>query len=249
MKTPVREQVNRMEAGAYFKLLAALMKDNPPAKEDASLVAKLARIGIVPGRDFEISKVDPGVAKELRRVPEAAKEMIQAGYKKFGVPVNGWQYSTKLGVYGTDYLLRAITTWVGLGANRALDAVYPISEVDAEGKPYNGAHKYVMHFDKGQLPPAKGFWSLTMYDAQYFFVANPLNRYTVSSRSKFTYNQDGSLDIYIQNESPGQDKEPNWLPAPKDRFVLCLRLYWPDEPPHVSILDGTWKPAAVQRAK
>ena len=99
--------------------------------------------------------------------------------------------------------------------------------MDADGKPYDGAHKYVMHFAKGQMPPAKGFWSLTMYNAEYFFVANPLNRYTLSSRNKFKHNQDGSVDLYLQNESPGKDKEANWLPAPKGKFVLMLRLYWP----------------------
>ncbi len=249
MKTPVREQVNRMEAAAYFKTLASLLRENPPAAADAPMVAKLAKIGLVPGQDFNLSKLDPVVAKGLERVPKAAQEKILVEYKKFGVPVNGWQYSTKMGVYGTDYLLRAITTWVGLGANRPQDAIYPISEVDAEGKPYDGAHKYVMHFDKGQMPPAKGFWSLTMYDAQYFFVANALNRYTLSSRNKFKYNKDGSVDLYIQNESPGKDKEANWLPAPQGKFVLCLRLYWPYDPPHVSILDGSWKPPAVKMVK
>ena len=167
MKTPVREQVNRMDAAAFFKLLAASMKNNPPAAADAPLVAKLAKIGLVPGQDFDLSKLDPTMAKALESVPKAAQEKIQVEYKKFGVPVNGWQYSTKMGVYGTDYLLRAITTWVGLGANRPQDAVYPISEADAEGKPYDGAHQYVLHLDKGQMPPAKGFWSLTMYNAEY----------------------------------------------------------------------------------
>jgi hypothetical protein len=249
MKTPVRKQVNAMDAGAYFKLLAALMKANPPAKEDAPMVAKLAKIGIVPGLDFDSSKLDPTVSKALEGAPKAAQELIMAEYKQFGKPVNGWQYSTKLGLYGIDYMLRAITTWVGLGANRPQDAVYPISEADAEGQPYNGANKYVVHFDKGQFPPAKGFWSLTMYNDQYFFVANPLNRYTVSSRSKFKHNKDGSVDVYIQNESPGKDKEANWLPAPKDKFILCLRLYWPYEPPHVSIIDGSWKPPAVKKVQ
>ncbi len=249
MKTPVREQVNRLDAAAYFKLLAALLKDNPPAAADAPMVAKLAKIGIVPGQDFDSSKLETTVSKALEGAPKAAQELIMAEYKKFGVPVNGWQYSTKLGVYGTNYMIRAITTWVGLGANRPQDAIYPISEADAEGQPYNGANKYVMHFDKGQFPPAKGFWSLTIYNDQYFFVANPLNRYTVSSRSKFKYNKDGSVDVYIQNESPGKDKEANWLPAPKDRFILCLRLYWPYDPPHVSILDGSWKPPAVKKVK
>jgi hypothetical protein len=246
MKTPVREQVNRMEAGAYFKLLAALMKGNPPAKEDADMVAKLAKIGIVPGQEFELAKLDPAVAKGLTRVPKPAVEKIMAQFKSAGTLINGWMFTTKTGLYGTDYLQRAAVTFFGLGANRPQDAIYPTSEMDAAGKPYDGAHQYVVHLDKGQMPPAKGFWSLTMYDAEYFFVANPLNRYTLSSRNKFKYNKDGSVDLYLQNESPGKDKEANWLPAPKGKFILMLRLYWPYEPPHVSILDGSWKPPAVK---
>jgi hypothetical protein len=246
MKTAVRKQVNAMDAGTYFKLLATLMKDNPPAAADAPMVAKLARIGIVPGQDFDIAKLDPAVQKGLRRVPHAAIEKIMAHFKSAGIEVNGWIFATKTGVYGTDYLQRALVTAIGLGANRPQDAIYPTSEADAAGKPYDGAHKYVMHFDKGQTPPAKSFWSLTMYDDKYFFVANPLNRYTLSSRSKFKQNQDGSVDLYLQNESPGKDKEANWLPAPKGKFILMLRLYWPYEPPHMSILDGSWKPPVVK---
>jgi hypothetical protein len=137
---------------------------------------------------------------------------------------------------------------IGLGANRPQDAVYPTSEVDADGKPYDGANQYVMHIDKGQSPPAQGFWSLTMYDAEYFFVPNTLNRYTVSSRSKFKANKDGSVDVYIQKDSPGKDKESNWLPAPKGKFILMLRLYWPKETPP-SIIDGSWKPPAVKKVQ
>ena len=248
MKTPVREQVNGMEAAAYFKLLAELLKNNPPTEADAPMVAKLAKIGIVPGQDFDLSKVDPAVAKGLARVPKAGVEKIMANFKTMATVVNGWGIFLKTGIYGTDYLDRALITAIGLGANRPQDAVYPTSEADADGKPYDGAHKYVMHFDKGQLPPVKGFWSLTMYNAEYFFVANPLNRYTLSSRNKFKYNKDGSVDLYIQSESPGKAKEANWLPAPKDKFVLMLRLYWPVEPPKASIIDGTWKPPAVKQA-
>ena len=127
------------------------------------------------------------------------------------------------------------------------DAVYPTSEVDADGKPYSGANKYVMHFAKGQTPPADGFWSITMYNGDYFFVDNPLNKYTVSPRNNLKYNADGSLDLYIQNESPGKDKEANWLPAPKGKFILMMRLYWPKET-DPSIIDGTWKPPAVKIA-
>jgi hypothetical protein len=154
---------------------------------------------------------------------------------------NGWVFSTKTGVYGTDYLQRALITAIGLGANRPQDAIYPTSEMDANGKPYDGANKYVIHFGKGNFPPVNGFWSLTMYDAEYFFVANPLNRYTLSSRSKFKTNKDGSVDLYIQSTSPGKDKEANWLPAPAGPFKLMLRFYWPKE----AIIDGAWKLPAV----
>jgi hypothetical protein len=249
MKTAVREQVEAMSAGDYFKLLATLMKDNPPAKEDAPMMAKLAKIGIVPGQEFNMSKMDPAVAKGLQGAPKVGTEKIMASFKTIPTFVNGWGILSKTGLYGTDYLDRALVTAIGLGANRPQDAVYPTSEMDADGKPYDGAHKYVMHFAKGQLPPVKGFWSLTMYDDKFFFVDNPLNRYTLSQRNKLNYNKDGSVDLYIQNASPGKDKEANWLPAPKGKFILMLRLYWPDEPPHVSILDGSWKPPAVKLVK
>jgi hypothetical protein len=153
---------------------------------------------------------------------------------------NGWVFTTHTGSYGTNYLQRALVTAIGLGANLPEDAVYPTSEADPEGRPYDGAEKYVMHFEKGELPPAKAFWSITMYDAQYFFVANPLNRYTVSSRSKLKANPDGSIDVLIQQTPPARAMQGNWLPAPKGRFVLMLRLYYPRaEAP--SILDGSWK--------
>jgi hypothetical protein len=212
------------------------------------MVAKLAKLGIVPGKDFDMSKLDPAVAKGLQRAPKAGVEQIMAHFKKAGIEVNGWQIMTKTGIYGTDYLQRAFVTAIGLGANRPQDAVYPTSEVDGDGKPYSGANKYVMHFPKGQAPPADGFWSLTMYNGEFFFVANPLNKYTVSPRNNLKYNDDGSLDLYLQNESPGKDKESNWLPAPKGKFVLMLRLYWPKEK-DPSILNGSWKPPAAMRVK
>jgi hypothetical protein len=139
-------------------------------------------------------------------------------------------------------------TAVGLGANRPQDAVYPIAEVDSDGKPFSGAGKYTLTFAKGQRPPVNGFWSLTMYDAEYFFVANPLNRYTLSQRNDLKENDDGSVTLYLQNESPGKEKESNWLPAPaRGRFILMLRLYRPKEK-DPSILDGSWKPPAVKKA-
>jgi hypothetical protein len=239
MKTPVRNQVNALGAEDYFKLLAQLLKANPPAVADAPMVEKLAKIGIVPGQDFDINQFGPDVAKALQSVPKPAFDKIMAHYKDAGTLTNGWLFTTKAGVYGADYLQRATITAIGLGCNRPQDAVYPTSLADADGKPYMGTNQYVMHFDAGQMPPVEAFWSLTMYNSGFFFSANPLNRYTLSSRNQFTTNTDGSVDLYLQHESPGADKESNWLPAPEGKFILMLRLYWPKETPP-SIIDGTW---------
>jgi hypothetical protein len=248
MKTPVREQVNNMNVSAYFNLLATLMKDNPPTAEDAPIVARMAKIGIVPGQPFDSSKLDPAVVTAIQAVPKDAFGKIMGNFKDAGTMVNGWLFTTKTGIYGTDYLTRATITAIGLGANRPQDAVYPTSDVGTDGKPYDGAaNKYVLHIDKGQMPPVNGFWSLTMYNDQYFFVDNPLNRYTLSSRNKFVSNADGSVDMYLQSDSPGKAKEANWLPAPKGRFIPMLRLYWPKETPP-SIIDGTWKIPAITPA-
>ncbi len=250
MKTAIRDQVNAMDAATYFKLFAQLLKTNPPTAEDAPMVATLAKIGIVPGQDFDASQLDAATAKGLADVPKTAqgkimdwmKEGILAGDLKL---TDGWLFTTKTGIYGTEYRQRALVTAIGLGANRPQDAVYPTSEGPDILKKYTGEKKYVMHFNKGELPPVDGFWSLTMYDATYFFVPNSLNRYTVSQRDKFKVNADGSVDLYIQNESPGKDKERNWLPAPKEQFILMMRLYWPKEQPP-SLLDGSWKVPPVK---
>jgi len=238
MKMAVRDQVDRMDAVSYFTLLCELMKTNPPAEADAPALARFARIGIVPGQSFDASKLR---ADFVKRVPEVAVDriMLQFRINKAVEHKNGWAFTTKTGIYGTDYLMRALVTAIGLGANRPQDAVYPTSRVDEEGRKYSGANKYVMRFPKGHLPPVEGFWSLTMYDSQYFFVNNPLNRYSISPRQDLKTNPDGSTDLYIQNESPGKDKESNWLPAPAGDFILMLRMYWPNEA-DPSILDGTW---------
>jgi len=133
----------------------------------------------------------------------------------------------------------------GLGANLPDDAVYPSTSVDATGNTLDGSQKYVMHFQKDQLPPVNGFWSLTLYNDQFFFAANPLNRFTLSPRNTLQHNPDGSLNLYIQHQSPGNGKESNWLPAPEGKFNLVLRLYWPQK----SILDGSWNPPSVKRVE
>jgi hypothetical protein len=247
MKTAVRAQVNGLDAQAYFNLMAQLMKDNPPAAEDAPMVARIAKIGVVPGQPFYLTKLSPDAQNAVKAVPKAAFGKIMGYFKDAGKDENGWLFLAKTGIYGTDYLDRAFITAIGLGANRPQDAVYPTSEVDAEGRPYSGTNNYVMHFDKGQMPPVNGFWSITMYDAAYFFVANPLNRYTLSARNKLKKNPDGSVDLLFQHENPGKNKESNWLPAPADKFILMLRMYWPKEA-SPSLLNGTWTIPPVKQS-
>jgi len=247
MKTPVRDQVNGLTASAYFTLLADLMKKNPPAPKDAPALAHFKAIGLVAGESFDAKAVD---ARWEKRLPQLSFDRIMLHFKDSHgdfADSNGWGYTTKTGLYGTDYLQRALITAIGLGANRPQDAVYPTSLKDKDGHDYTGAETYVLRFPAGQLPPVKGFWSLTMYDANLFFVANPINRYAMSLRTNPVYEPDGSLVIYIQNESPGGAKEANWLPAPKDRFNLMLRLYWPEEN-DPSILNGSWPIPAVTKA-
>lgn len=245
MKAAVRDQVNRMDAVSYFTLLCELMKTNPPSEADAAQLARFASLGIVPGQSFDASKLK---ADFVKRIPEIAFDRIMLQFKinKAITQQNGWAFTTKTGIYGTDYLMRALITAIGLGANRPQDAVYPTSKADAEGHKYNGANKYVMRFPKGHLPPIEGFWSLTMYDDKYFFVNNPLNRYSISARQNLQTNPDGSTELYIQKDSPGKDKESNWLPAPAGDFILMLRMYWPTET-DPSIINGSWAIPAARK--
>ena len=248
----LQDQVNALDGAAFFKLFAELLKANPPAADDAPMVATLAKLGIVPGQDFDAAKLDPAVAKGIAASPKPAQDKIMAWMKE-GIVAgdmkleHGWLFTTKTGLYGTAYRQRALVTAIGLGANRPQDAVYPTSEGPDAIKKYSGEHKYVMHFEKGQMPPVQGFWSLTMYDENYFFVPNDLHRQTLSQRNKLKANADGSIDMYIQHDSPGKEKEANWLPAPPGRFILMMRLYWPTEKPP-SLLDGSWKIPEVKEA-
>lgn len=245
VKTPVRDQVNSMDAATYFKLLAALMKGNPPSSKDREMVAKMKKIGMVPGQDYDLNKIDNKIAAALDRAPLIGLKKIMKHVKNSTKKVNGWIITFDTGSYGTDYLHRAKVAYVGLGANLPQDSVYPYTTVDAENQPLNGQNSYVLHFPKGKLPPVKGFWSLSLYNKEYFFVENSINRYNINMRDSLKYNKDGSLDLYIQNDSPGKALESNWLPSPAEDFVLVMRLYWPG----AAILSSKWAPPSVQMVK
>jgi hypothetical protein len=219
MKTPPKIQVDTMPAGKFFAYAAEVLKLQPPHLTDQPIVALMRRIGIEPGKSFDIDKAEPAVKQALESVPEDAQRLMAWKLKTLARVVNGWSMNTDtMGVYGDYYLKRAIVTQLGLGANVPEDAIYPINLADETGKPLDGANKYTLHFDKGMTPPASAFWSVTLYDQEGYQVANPLNRFAISSWMPLRFNPDGSLDLYFQNESPGADKEGNWLPAPKGPF-------------------------------
>ena len=237
-------------AEGYFNLMAKLLDGAaPPAAEDAPMLASMAKIGIVPGKPFEMSKLDPAVQTALKDTPQNALRKIEGNKNSMGEMVNGWIVAKGLGTYGTNYLKRATVAAFGWPANQQADAVYPYTEFDSAGQKLNGTNKYTLIFPKDAAPPVSGFWSITMYeiDQGWWFVPNALNKFTVSLRNNPKLNADGSLTLYFQNESPGVDKEANWLPAPKGDFIAMMRMYWP-KASDPSILNGSWKPPAVQKA-
>lgn len=245
-----QEAILAMGTASYFDMMARLMcKDAPAPAEDAPMLARMAEIGIEPCKPFDLSALDPAVQDALADLPQAALKKIEDNRDSLGEIVDGWVVTKGLGSYGTDYMKRAVVAAFGWPANQQDDAVYPYTEVDSTSQKLTGANKYTLTFSKDQTPPVNGFWSITMYeiDQGWWFVLNPLNKFTVSPRNDLKYNADGSLTLYFQNESPGADKEANWLPAPKGDFIAMLRMYWPKETPP-SIIDGTWKVPAVVKA-
>jgi hypothetical protein len=247
MTAKPQEAILAMGTEGYFNLMAKLMDGiAPAAAEDAPMLASMARIGIMPGKPFEMSKLDAAVQTALKDIPQSALKKIEANQAILGTVVNGWIVTKGLGTYGTNYMKRAVVAAFGWPANQQDDAVYPYTEIDATGQKLTGANKYTLTFPKDATPPVNGFWSITMYeiDQGWWFVPNPLNKFTVSARNNPKYNADGSLTLYFQNASPGADTEANWLPAPKGEFIPMLRMYWPKENTP-SILNGSWTPPAV----
>lgn len=242
MKTPPKTQVDTMKGVPYFTLAAELLRTNPPHTTDWSTIARLRRIGIEPGKPFNPAAIDPAI---LDRAVDAAQKNMADKLPNLARVANGWQMNTDtMGVYGNYYLKRAIIAALGLGANQPEDAIYPLCIADSDGKPLVGENNYVLHFSKEQLPPVDAFWSITMYDAEGFQVANPINRFAIGDRDALKRNADGSIDIYIQHASPGADKESNWLPGPASGSIgVTMRLY----APHAEALDGRWSPPSVRR--
>jgi hypothetical protein len=245
VKTPPMEQVDHMAAGAYFAYAARLLKLHPPHPTDQPILAQMKQIGIEVGESFEISRLDPAVRKGIEAAPAEAQHLMHWKLPTLARIANYWLMNTDtMGVYGNYYLKRAIMAQLSLGMNPTEDAIYPVNLADESAEPLDGAHQYTIHFDKGGMPPVRAFWSLTLYDSDGFPVENELDRFALSSWMPLKYNVDGSLDLYLQSESPGWDKEANWLPAPAGPFNLVMRLYAPE----ADALTGKWNPPPVKKA-
>jgi hypothetical protein len=238
------EQVNGMPGADYFEHATELMRLHPPHATDWSTLARMRRIGIAPGQKLRFGELDPSVQNALKGAPEKALRLMADKTPTLARVTNGWQMNTDtMGVYGNYYLKRAIVAMLGLGANQPEDAVYPLNVSDADGKPLDGANDYVLRFSKADLPPVEAFWSVTMYDAEGFQATNPIDRFAIGDRDDLHYTADGSLELYLQNENPGEEEESNWLPAPRGPLGVTMRLYAPNP----EALDGRWNPPAITR--
>lgn len=242
-QVPPAEQIAGMDAATFFTIFTDALRNNPPHANDYPMLDRLRKIGMGTTRPLVFGQLDPAVQQALTQAGPEAGRRIADYVSRLGSGMNGWNtVSHGIGTYGTDYTRRAAIAYAGLGAGVPEDVMYPVTLVDANGKQLVGKEDYVLHFDKGQLPPVNAFWSIILYGDQQTFVDNAANKYAIRSTDNLRYNADGSLDIYIQRKAPSSEKQGNWLPAPADgTFMLNMRLYWPRD----LALDGNWAPPPV----
>ncbi|WP_063800263.1 DUF1254 domain-containing protein [Bradyrhizobium lablabi] len=244
MKTPPPVQIEKMDAAIYFARFAELLKDNPPGPFDYPMIHRLERVGFKVGQNFDLNVTPPQIKQAFERGSGDGKALLAKAAKRAGGEGGkDWVYTTRSGVYGVDYLYRGAIALCCLGENLPQDAVYPSLSTDSDGQPLDGNSSYVLHFDKGKFPPVDAFWSVTAYDTDGYFIPNALNRMALGDRDKLVTGADGSLDLYIQADTPGSDKEANWLPVAKKPFTLLMRLYSPKS----EFLAGFWMPPPVQK--
>jgi hypothetical protein len=239
---PPPAKVARMSSSEFFQMFVQLLEHNPVHAADEPMMRQLARIGLAVGKPFPPAGASAEVSKAIDEGAHAAAAALE-GFdpKKLPLGKTNWTVPGHYGRYATNYAVRAFTARYLLGALPAEDAVYYSSARDSAGQPFDGGKRYVMHFAKSEIPPVRAFWSLTLYDDQGYFTASALSRYAIGDRDPLKFNADGSLDLYIQHEAPGGDKDNNWLPAPAGAFNLALRLYWPSD----LVVKGEWTPPAV----
>lgn len=242
-RTPVRDQVARLSAADFLSLFSTLTRMNPPGAEDAAMVARMQRIGVVPGAPVARGGGSPQDPLLLERAWHEAQRRI-AETSPDGELRNGWRRdATSNEADAADHLHRAAIARGGLSPIPADDGISLTADADAEGQSLSSDNRYVLHFEPRELPPVRGFWSLTMYDGRHLLAKNPADRYAIGDSDEPWLNPDGSLDLFIQQSRPAQ-WAANWLPAPRfGPFSMTLRLYWPAR----DVIEGRWRPPSVRR--
>jgi hypothetical protein len=230
----------------FFNIMNFVLTYSPPVPSEVALRERFAKIGIAGGETFDPAKLSPEMKTAIEAGRADAWEDFAGAVKEMdeGKITSGDVFGSRE-FLGDNYLYRWLGT-TGIYGNAKEEAIYPVLAVDSKGEKLDGANRYTLHFAAGELPPVKAFWSTTMYELpSSLLVANPLNRYLLNSTmlSQFVRDADGGITLYFQNESPGKELEPNWLPAPKGPFWVIMRLYWPKE----AALNGDWKAPAVER--
>jgi hypothetical protein len=242
---PPVERIAGMTGQEFFSRFVELFKANPPHANDYSVLARMKRLGLERGRYFDVSLLPPGIRRGFESARRTVHAELRSAMSHLGEQVNGWQMTgSPIGTYGTDYLRRATIAYGGLGANCREDAMYPTANADIDGRPLDSAASYVLHMAGDELPPVRAFWSLTLYNDKQLFADNPIDRYAIGDRDDLLFNEDGSLDLYLQRKALGGERDRNWLPTPRSGgFNLNFRLYWPK----TAALQGSWAPPAVRR--
>ena len=242
----------------FFDYLDFSLQFAPPGPEEKDIRDKLARLGIGAGKNFDFKALSPeqkaAVIEGVKAGEAKVKAFLAGGVKD----INGWKIGSWFGdraFYNGNWLKRAAGAQGGIYGNDSIEATYPLTKTLADGEPLDGSkYNYTLTFAEGQYPPVNAFWSVTMYDGKtQFLIKNPINRYLINSPMlpNLKKNADGSLTLYIQKNSPGKDKESNWLPAPNDLIYLVMRLYWPktEAPSILPAGEGTWKPPGIVKVK
>ena len=245
MDIPPAQQVRAMDATTFWNLFGELWQANPPHNFDYPILHRMARLGLETSQPIDFDALPSQSREALTRAVQLGQQRIDDYWANPARIRNGWWFDLQpLGYWGSFYLMRATTAWWAIGVNIPEDALYPLGMIDETGQPLDGANNYVLHFAEGELPPVDGFWSLSMYDSQMFQVANPIDRFAIGDRDELAFNEDGSLSLYIQHESPGKDKESNWLPSLRSGGIIpIMRLYGPQQ----DAIVGRWDPPPFQR--
>jgi len=240
----------------FFEFLDFALQFAPPQENEKEIRAQLAKIGVGPGKTFNFKDLPLEQKLEVGLGMKEGEKKVDEAVANAGKAINGWRVSGLPGDsahYNGDWLKRAAAAKAGIYGNDPAEATYPLTRIDSDGQTLDGSkHNYTLTFPPGQQPPVNAFWSLTMYDGKtQFLIENPINRYLINSpmQPNIKKNADGSLTLYIQNKSPGPDKEANWLPAPNDTIYLVMRLYWPktEAPSILPPGEGTWQPPGIKR--